>query len=353
MSTPSTVPAWLSSRLLQAIQASLATGNASKGPFAVAVSGGIDSSMLAAHAAYLAVQSGKDLHIFHVHHGLQAVAHAWQQHVHALAYQLGVPCHSRRIRIAADSGKGIEAAAREGRYAALAGMARQCRVGHVLLAHHQDDQAETVLLRLLRGAGPAGLAAMAPVVHRDGLTYHRPWLNQPRAHIQQQADLFFQHTGWAPVHDPSNQDDRYTRSALRERLTPALNERWHGWQASLARHADQARELAELLDEVAAGLLAQVVDPQHPSQLSLRAWRALSPVKQVVVFRYWLAGHGLRMPAQARLNDALRQLRQLHALGHDRHMRLKHDHAVIHCHQGRVWIQAEPGDPPGTAMETR
>src|SRR3546814_3114638 len=112
----------------------------------------------------------------------------------------------------------MEAAARDARYAAFRQLADQCGVQAVLLAHHRNDQAETVLLRLLRGAGPTGLAAMAPVMQRQGLTYLRPWLGVDRERILSAARDYTRLTGWEPVHDPTNRDDKYTRAAVRERL---------------------------------------------------------------------------------------------------------------------------------------
>src|SRR3546814_13146574 len=145
----------------------------------------------------------------------------------------------------------MESAARDMRYDALQELAVQADLHHILLAHHQNDQAETVLLRLLRGAGPIGLAAMAPVMQRQGLSYVRPWLEVDRALILQQAELFASLTGWVPVSDPSNADDQYTRAALRERLAPELNERWPGWPGILAAPARQTVERRQTQQEMA------------------------------------------------------------------------------------------------------
>src|SRR5690606_18536170 len=120
--------------------------------------------------------------------------------------------------------------------------------------------AETVMLRLLRGAGPTGMAAMAPVVQRDDLVYLRPWLQQPRSLILEQAEAFARLTSWSPVIDPTNSDDQYTRAALRQRIVPALNERWPGWKGNLLRHARQSAEAAGVLSEVAAQDFARL-DP--------------------------------------------------------------------------------------------
>jgi tRNA(Ile)-lysidine synthase len=304
---------------------------------AVALSGGADSAMLAVHAALVQRElPGLELHCFHIHHGLQQVADHWEGHVHRLAAGLRLPCHSLRVDVRRDSGKGVEAAAREARYAGFRRLAEFTGVTHVLLAHHRNDQTETVLLRLLRGAGPMGLAAMAPDTERDGIRYLRPWLDVDRAAITAAAARYAELTGWKAVDDPTNVEDVYTRGAVRRRLVPVLDERWPAWRTTLARHARQARELAGLIDEVAAEDFARM-EPSHDARdFSLRAWRALSPARQTLVLRYWLGLHGLRAPTESRMRELCRQLRGLHALGHDRDMRLRHEGHWIACERGRV-----------------
>lgn len=327
-----------SAPLLKAIAAAVNALPKASRRIGIGLSGGADSAMLAVHAALYARRTGVELHCFHVHHGLQAPADGWQTHVHDLAQMLQISCHTRFVQVDVSGGDGMESAARDMRYDALQELAVQADLHHILLAHHQNDQAETVLLRLLRGAGPIGLAAMAPVMQRQGLSYVRPWLEVDRALILQQAELFASLTGWVPVSDPSNADDQYTRAALRERLAPELNERWPGWQGILARHARQSAEAAEALHELAEQDFAGLEPSADTCSFSLAAWRELSPSRQALVLRYWLAQQGLRMPTDARLQDLMRQLRGLHALGHDRHMQLKHGQVWIRCAKGRVFI---------------
>ena len=155
------------------------------------------------------------------------------------------------MTVAEGAGKGIEAAARDARYRALAGLAREHGAPLVLLAHHRGDQAETVLLRLLRGTGLAGMAAMAPLSRRDEVDYLRPWLDQDRDDILRACAAFEAATGWRAVQDPTNSDPHYTRAALRELLAPALDARWPGWRGIVARHARHMAEAASILDEVA------------------------------------------------------------------------------------------------------
>lgn len=309
---------------------------------AVATSGGADSAMLAAHTAAIARIQNTDLILFHVHHGLQAAADGWADHVQSLGRILNVPVATAHAQVDANTGLGIEAAARDARYASLTQLAQQHTVEHVLLAHHQNDQAETVLLRLLRGTGPEGMAAMAPRMLRDGITYHRPWLNQSRTRILQAAESFAQQHDWHAVQDPTNADPRYTRAAVRELLTPILDTRWPGWQSRLASHARLAAETSTILDEVAQNDLSTLEPDPEGHSFSLALWRDLPTARQSSVLRYWLHQNGARMPTEARLAELLRQLRQLHSLGHDRQMMLVHGPHVIRCHRGRVEIQLKP-----------
>lgn len=311
---------------------------------AVALSGGADSAMLAVHAAAVAPQLGMDVILIHVHHGLQADADAWERQTRALADLLALPLARARVEVDAAAGKGIEAAARDARYAALARLAREAGAAHVLLAHHRNDQAETVLLRLLRGTGLEGMAAMAPVARRDGVAYVRPWLELDRGLILRAAQAVERACGWRPVQDPTNADPRYTRAAVRELLAPVLDARWPGWRAIVARHARHMAQAAEILDEVAQADFASLEPGPDGASFSLRAWRELSHARQAHVLRHWLQRNGARMPTEARMQDLLRQLRGLHSLGHDRQLRVEQAGHVIRCHRGRVWV--EPRENP-------
>lgn len=302
---------------------------------AVGLSGGPDSFALACCAAPLARSLGLSLHGFHVHHGLLAQADTWAAQARALGEQLGCPVHVAHVDVTGAAALGMEAAAREARYAALADLAQNHGISVVLLAHHQDDQAETVLLRLLRGTGPEGLAAMAAQSRRGGVAYWRPWLNVPRSRIVPMAQAYAGQYGVPLADDPTNLDPRYTRAALRVQLAPVLDERWRGWRSILARHARLAAQQAEILAEVAQADL-QGLAPEADGSFSLARWRELSAARQAHVFRHWLQSQGALMPTEARLNDILRQLRQLHALGHDRRMSVRHGDWQVSCVKGKV-----------------
>jgi len=297
--------------------------------------------------------SGLDGHVrlFHVHHGLHDDADAWAAQVQALGQLLDLPVDVARVAVATDTGLGVEAAARAARYEALNRLAREHGVAAVLLAHHQDDQAETVLLRLLRGTGLAGMAGMAREVVKDGVRdgggdgvrYLRPWLDVDRREVLAQAGRWAAATGWRAVDDPTNLEARYGRGALRTQVAPALDARWPGWRGQLARHARRAAESVALLDEMAQADFAGLSPADDARSFSLAAWRALASAHQTLVLRYWLTRHGVAMPTEARLAELMRQLRQLHALGHDRQMCVAHAGVQIRCVRGRVVLTGARG----------
>ncbi|MBY6345391.1 tRNA lysidine(34) synthetase TilS [Providencia rettgeri] len=298
--------------------------------------------MLAVHAHLWASRRKVTLHFFHIHHGLQALADQWQWHVHDLAARLQRPCHSLRVQVQSRSlsADGMESAARDARYQGLAELAQFAGLQHVLLAHHQDDQAETVLMRLLRGTGITGLGAMAPHMQRDHLNYWRPWLDQPRSRILQASHDFALATGWHAVQDPTNINPDYTRGAVRDLLTPVLDARWPGWQGRLQRQAQLSRETQDVLDSVASQDWLTLQADESGRSFSLSAWRQLEPARQSMVIRYWLQEQGAGLPTQARLAELLRQLRSVHAQGHDRNLIWKHGQNLIRCVRGRVQIES-------------
>ncbi len=311
---------------------------------AIGVSGGADSAMLLVCASQIAPALNKTIHAVHVHHGLQAEADGWTRHTAELARDLGVACHILPVLVPPDTGKGTEAAARQARYLAYQRWATQFACPHFMLAHHRDDQAETVLLRLLRGAGVQGMAGMAAHARRGPLHLHRPWLNVARASILAAAREYESRTGWAAVHDPSNVDPKYTRSAVRALLSPVLNARWPQWQGSLLRHAQIMQESSQLLADLGNIDLTGCDLSADRRRFSLRAWRLLPAHRQANALRQWLAVNGVAMPTQARLAQWVKQLREVHALGHDRNIMLKHQSCHILCQRGWVVLQSEQGE---------
>ncbi|HEY8973898.1 MAG TPA: tRNA lysidine(34) synthetase TilS [Burkholderiaceae bacterium] len=264
---------------------------------AVACSGGRDSVALL-HAARRAGDAlGTSVVALHVHHGLMADADRWAAELAQLCGRWGVRLLESRLPGAPQAGESVEAWARRERYAALARMAREAGATIVLLGHHRHDQAETVLLQALRGAGPAGLAAMPRVVERDGLTWARPWLARTGAQI----DAYVAPLGVAVAADPSNADPRFARSRLRHGVMPALRRAFPDADIALAAVARRAGEAKAVLDEVAAEDLQRL---GAGDVLPLPAWRALSPARRANALRTWL-GRMLAGPVPQTLVDRL------------------------------------------------
>lgn len=253
--------------------------------YCVAYSGGMDSTVLLhlAHAAHL-----PNLSAIHIHHGLQASADEWAAQCQAQCAAFGVPLQVLRVQVDVQHPQGPEAAAREARYAALRA---QLSAGVVLLtAHHAGDQAETILLRLLRGTGVEGLAAMAVTSALGEHTLWRPLLRTPRGALLGYA----QRQGLRWIEDAHNRDPRYARSWLRAQVMPALRARWPDADAQLARAADHAADAALLLTQLADGLLHKLKGEN--GGLSVSGLLQLGAAERRLVLRHWLQRQGLPPP---------------------------------------------------------
>lgn len=323
---------------------------------AIGLSGGADSAMLAVCAAELAAEYDVVLHCVHIHHGLMAEADNWQRHCQQLVELLSQKCPSRiifapiAVHVDKQSGLGVEGAAREARYQAFLNYAHQQGISHFLIAHHLNDQAETVLLRLLRGSGVKGMQGMKVsgvrhIQHIDGenhlsleneVFFHRPWLNVERESILSLAQWFADTTQWEAVQDESNLDLKYKRGVIRQHLTPVLNQYWHHWQYNLARHARLMEEAQQMIDDLAALDFKQLMPSEDNRSFCLKAWRALPSYRQNYVLRYWLGLFRIAMPTERRLQEWIRQLREVHQLGTDRDVRLPHEGYQIRLKKGRV-----------------
>jgi len=263
--------------------------------------------MVLLHLAHEAArEAGLPLFAFHVHHGLSPNADAWHVHCAAVAAALGIVFDYREVTV--EKGKsGVEAAARKQRYAALGEMCRAHGVDLLLTAHHLDDQAETVLLQLLRGSGPAGLSGMdaanrAPTLLGDDvIVMARPLLTVARAELEAYAAA--QQIAW--VEDESNTDPRYARNALRHQVMPVLAQAFPGFQRRIARSGAHAASSQRLLDELGAQDLQACLDGDA---LNLPRLRALSADRINNLLRFWFAQRGLGMPSTAWLEQMVAQL---------------------------------------------
>lgn len=273
-------------------------------PLAVAFSAGADSTALL-HAARERWSGG--VVALHVHHGLQDAADGFEATARSTCKQLGVSLHCARVNARPEAGQSPEDAARQHRYAALADLARAAGVKTVLLAQHADDQAETVLLALSRGAGLPGLAAMPERFERHGVVFGRPLLDLPSADLR----AWLRAGDHAFVDDPSNADTRFTRNRIRAQLMPAWDTCFPGFRPMLARSARHAAQAQGLLDELALIDLATTGMPP-----AIPALQRLSTERQGNALRHWLrVQHGVA-PSELQLRELLAQVADCRTRGH-------------------------------------
>ncbi len=251
----------------------------------VGLSGGLDSTVLL-HALAQRRADFESLRALHVHHGLLPEADGWSEHCQRLCADLAVELRVHNVSVDRDSGQGLEAAARDARHGAFA---TELREGESLvLAHHRDDQAETVLLRLLRGSGSGGLAAMRSERFIGAHALLRPLLGLGRAELQEYA---LSHAlSWCE--DPSNADTGPDRNFLRHRVLPLLAQRWPQAGSALARSANLLEEDDVLLDAEAARRLDALVQDEETS-LDASGLLLLEPAWRARVLRLWLERLGL------------------------------------------------------------
>jgi tRNA(Ile)-lysidine synthase len=256
-----------------------------RAPILIGYSGGLDSSVLLHLLARDADLRGRGLRAIHVHHGLHTQADAWAAHCEHACAALGVPLQVVRVAVDASSGLGIEGAARAARHAAFA---QALGEGEILaLAHHRDDQAETFLLRALRGSGVDGLAAIRPWrAHARGWLW-RPLLDIPRDQLTAHAHAH----GLRWIEDPSNADSGFNRNFLRNHVMPLLRERWPHAAANLARSASLSAQAVDLLDTEDALALAKAQG--EDGSLDLCVLETLPGERRARVLRRWIDASGL------------------------------------------------------------
>ncbi|MEO6566770.1 MAG: tRNA lysidine(34) synthetase TilS [Casimicrobiaceae bacterium] len=299
----------------------------------VALSGGRDSVALFDALVATAAAARRPLTAAHVHHGLSPNAELWAGFCTGLCAAHQVPLDVCRVDIARLPQRSLEASARAARYAALSTAAAKHGIAYVLLAHHRDDQAETVLLQLLRGAGPRGLAAMPPVA-RDaaGVTWLRPLLDVTRDTIDRYAEA----AGLRFVDDESNSVLAHRRNAVRHQVMPALAAVFPRPGQTLARAARMQADAARLADDLA---VIDAGEPAADGSLDRLQLAALPLHRAANVLRWLLRQHGLPAPSSARLDAMLRQMR--HARD-DARIRIVHAGRAVGVHRGRVFVHALP-----------
>ncbi len=346
MSRPDSATARVDAAVGVALQRVLAAAPAGSGrPLraVVGLSGGCDSMLLLDTVARLAPPLPLALAAVHVHHGLSAQADAWAAFCRAEAAARGLAASVVRIEVGRRGGHSLEAVARDARYAAFA----RSGADVLLLAHHADDQAETLLLQLLRGAGAHGLAAMAAL--RDATATQpaivRPLLALPRATLVAAARA----RGLRWIDDESNADTRLRRNYLRHVVLPAIAAGFPGYPETLVRAATNQAETARLVDELAAAdaataLTADAVDGPTLDRSQLAALARALPHRGRNLLRWFLRQHALRPPSARRLDAMMTQLTQGAA---DARIAIAHDGSVLGVHRGRVHVHAPAQPWPG------
>jgi tRNA(Ile)-lysidine synthase len=300
----------------------------------VGLSGGLDSVVLLHLLHSLAPSLGLRIRALHVHHGLNPRADEWAAFCTELCATLAVPIAVVRVEVSGRADLGVEAAARRARYRCY----RDAGADVVALAHHADDQGETVLLQMLRGAGPAGLSAMPEMRAVAGWPrMFRPLLGIPRATLQTYAHA----ASLAWVDDDSNADTGHARNYLRHEILPRIEARFPGWRGTLARVAANAADAVMLADALGADDLAKVHGPEG---IDLDGLARLDSVRAANVLRVWLHDAGVAAPPRDRLVDWLRQFA---TAGRHRRVVVPDAAFALVIHRRRLRLEPTPPVPPG------
>ena len=307
-------------------------------PVAVAYSGGADSTAL---LLMLAQQQPGQVQAIHIHHGLQAAADDFAAHCAAFCSQLGVPLHVVHVNATPASGQSPEDAARRARYAALSSKVKELNnaldqqnhtrpaIKTVAIAQHADDQIETLLLALSRGAGLPGLSAMPATWQRDGVDFVRPLLGTSSLEIRgwlASQGLTARHPGspnmgqgW--VEDPTNLDTHFTRNSIRHNLIPALEKTFPQFRQTFARTAAHAAAAQSLLAQVAIEDMAKTGNPPN-----MAALQGLTSERQANVLRHWLKSSHQVSPSTTQMVELQSQLANCTDRGKKIHIKVASGH---------------------------
>lgn len=281
-------------------------------PLGVALSGGADSTALLVACAR---NWPGQVIALHVNHGLQQAASQFESHCVALCAQLQVPLRIAKTNANHQTGQSPEDAARLARYASLVALApaqkAQPAIHSIAIAQHADDQVETLLLALSRGAGMAGLSAMPAQWQREGIDFYRPLLQVCAADIR----TWLAEQGVSHVEDPTNVDEAFTRNRIRARLMPALQTAFPQFLNTFARSASHAAQAQELLEMLASEDLTRTVHPES-GLLVIKKIQALARVRQGNVLRFWLKQQFGVVPSTAQLEELLSQVAACTTRGH-------------------------------------
>ena len=302
-------------------------------PLTIGYSGGADSTALL--LACVQKWPGQ-INAIHIHHGLQAAADDFAAHCIAFCKRINVPLTVKKVDARPELGESPESAARNARYSAFSSsnmplsavlsastaiknIANNVRIANIALAQHADDQAETLLLALSRGAGLPGLAAMPAAWLRDGIQYYRPLLQVSASEIRRWLATQTQlgEHGAPFVEDPTNTDESFTRNRIRAKLLPALNAVFPQFRDTFARSSSHAAQAQTLLNEVAEQDLLKTDTPPNIKQL-----QQLSDARMGNALRFWLKHTHKTTPSTAQLTQLVDQIKVCTTRGHQIHLKV-------------------------------
>ena len=303
-------------------------------PLWVAYSGGADSTALLLACAD---KWPGQVRAVHIHHGLQAAADDFERHCVAFCVALNIPLITQRVNAANSPGQSPEDAARRARYDAFKALAlveyaqtaikniAKSQTMHLAIAQHADDQVETILLALSRGAGLAGLSGMPATWESDGIRYHRPLLGVSAADVRtwlaDRGITAEMPLGQGFIEDPTNADEQFTRNRIRARLLPALEAAFPHFRETFARSAAHAVQAQELLLEVARQDLQTLLSSDGSAPV-IEKVRQLSRARQANALRHWLKTAYETVPSAAQLDELLDQIAACSTRGHHIHIKV-------------------------------
>lgn len=301
-------------------------------------SGGVDSHVLL-HLCQGMPSVRDRLIAVHVHHGLQDVADAWPEHCKKIAGQYGIDFRELRVNARPKGSESPEEAARNARYEALQSLLDTDDV--LLVAQHREDQLETVLLQLFRGAGLPGLSAMPEVMAMGKGLLLRPLLQVSKQQIDDYARLH--RLNW--VEDPSNRSDEFDRNYLRNQVLPLLKQRWPALDKTVSRSAGHCAEAQAFIGQAAENLLDRVLNPDDKT-LAISELQLLDRYRQQLVIRQWFASFGLKMPSRAFVGRVLDEMAETPGSGDPILYNQGHS---IRRYRGRLFClpRSEPEPEPG------
>ncbi|MBI4357519.1 MAG: tRNA lysidine(34) synthetase TilS [Gammaproteobacteria bacterium] len=268
----------------------------------VAYSGGVDSHALLHAFSELQTRLGFKLQALHINHQLHREAHQWETHCRQICDELSVPLVVRRIEVKQQKGESLEEKARIIRLEVFKEFLVS-PMNFVATAHQEDDQAETLFSRIMRGCGVIGLSGMQPMSSMGAGVLLKPFLQLRRAELLNYAKET--HLHW--IEDSSNQDVRFDRNLLRHQIFPMLKKRWPGFYRPLLRLAKISEETYELLSEVAEQDL-ETVKGKVANTLAIKKLTMLSRCRQKNCVRFWIKALGVSPPSYKKLQQVLSEV---------------------------------------------